>query len=312
MNYAETSFYINNEMTKKDKTTFSEPCRICGVSDWEILYRGPIRTGKFGEYSKENHVVWKCSKCQSGFISRTPLNYEKSDYREMVDDSDLPRHSYKLHDKEQADKLTILGTENIRGKIIVDVGCGVGSFLDVIKGFASKTIAIEPTESFHHELEAKGHVTYSYCKDSLKDWSEAVDIVVSFAVLEHIEDPLAILNEIKSLLKPDGLLLISTPNADDWLLEFLPGIYDRFFYRYVHAWYFNRESIQYLSQRAGFKETEIFFKQRYDISNALHWVRDNTPTGTGKFKLLQGMDSTYMQLIESLGRSDYIYAFFRK
>ena len=107
-------------------------------------------------------------------------------------------------------------------------------------------------------------------------------------------------------------MLISTPNTDDWLLEFLPGIYDRFFYRYVHAWYFNRESIQYLSQRAGFKETELFFKQRYDISNALHWVRDNTPTGTGKFKLLQGMDSTYIQLIESLGRSDYIYAFFKK
>ena len=60
------NFCINNEMTQKDKTTFSEPCRICGVSDWEILYRGPIRTGKFGEYSKENHVVWKCSKCQSG------------------------------------------------------------------------------------------------------------------------------------------------------------------------------------------------------------------------------------------------------
>jgi hypothetical protein len=108
-------------MTQKDKTPFSEPCRICNAAEWQILYEGPIRMGKFGEFSKEDHVVWKCSKCQSGFIALEPLNYELSDYREMVDDRDLPNHFYKLHDKEQADKLKMIGTENIREKIIADV-----------------------------------------------------------------------------------------------------------------------------------------------------------------------------------------------
>ena len=295
-------------MTQKDKTTFSEPCRICGVSDWEILYRGPIRTGKFGEYSKENHVVWKCPKCQSGFIARAPINYELSGYRETVDGDDSPGHFYKLHDKEQVDKLKILGTENIRGKIIADVGCGAGAFLDILKGLASKTIAVEPTKPFHHELRTKGHVTYSYCEDVLKEWAGTVDIVVSFAVLEHVENPIAFLKEIKSLLKPDGFLLISTPNAEDWLLEFIPVEYGRFFYRSAHAWYFNRASLNYICKAAGFRDINVVFKQRFGISNALHWARDNTPTGTGKFNLLQGMDSTYVQLIESLGQSDFIYA----
>ena len=108
-------------MTQKDKTPFSEPCRICNATEWQILYEGPIRIGKFGELSKEDHVVWKCSKCQSGFIALEPLNYELSDYRDMVDDRDLPNHFYKLHDKEQADKLKMIGTENIREKIIADV-----------------------------------------------------------------------------------------------------------------------------------------------------------------------------------------------
>ena len=299
-------------MTQKDKTPFSEPCRICNTAEWQILYEGPIRIGKFGEFSKEDHVVWKCSKCQSGFIVRTPLDYELSDYREMVDDCDLPSHFYKLHDKEQADKLKMLGTENIREKIIVDVGCGAGSFLDILKGLASKTIAVEPTKSFHHELRAKEHVTYSNCEDALKEWTETVDIVVSFAVLEHVENPIAFLKEIKSLLKPDGFLLISTPNTDDWLLEFMPVEYGRFFYRNVHKWYFNCESLRFVSDAVSFKDLSIKFVQRFDISNALLWAYKRQPTGCSKFKLLNGLNGSYKHYIEDKGRSDYIYAWMYK
>jgi len=295
-------------LTQNDTTTFSEPCRICGVSDWKILYRGPIRLGKHGEYSKVDHVVWKCPKCQSGFKAQVPLNYELSDYFEMVDGCDLPDHYYKLHDKEQADKLKMLGTENIRGKIIAEVGCGAGSFLDILKGLASKTIAVEPTKSFHHELRAKGHVTYSYCEDALKDWAETIDIVVSFAVIEHIEDTLLFFKEIKSLLKPDGLLLISTPNTDDWLLGFMPVEYGRFFYRYAHTWYFNRVSLHYICKAAGFRDINVVFKQRFGISNALLWAYEHCPTGLGKFEVLKGLDSVYRGFVEDKGISDFVYA----
>ena len=226
----------------------------------------------------------------------------------MVDGCDLPGHFYKLHDKEQADKLKMLGTEDIRGKIIADVGCGAGSFLDILKGLASKTIAVEPTKSFHHELRGKGHVTYSYCEDAIKEWAGTVDIVVSFAVLEHVENPIAFLKEIKSLLKPDGFLLISTPNAEDWLLEFMPVEYGRFFYRNVHKWYFNCESLRFVSDAASFKDLSIKFVQRFDISNALLWAYKRQPTGLSKFKILNGINGSYKHYIEDIGRSDFIYA----
>ena len=230
----------------------------------------------------------------------------------MVDGSDLPRHYYKLHDKEQADKLKMLGTENIRGKIIAEVGCGAGSFLDILKGLASKTIAVEPTKSFHHELRAKEHVTYSNCEDALKEWTETVDIVVSFAVLEHVENPIAFLKEIKSLLKPDGFLLLSTPNAEDWLLEFMPVEYGRFFYRNVHKWYFNCESLRFVSDAVSFKDLSIKFVQRFDISNAILWAYKRSPTGLGKFKLFDGLDGAYKNYLEDKGRSDFIYAWMYK
>ena len=277
-----------------------------------VQYEGPIRMGKFGEWSEENHIIYRCGHCNICFLNGGIIDYELSDYREMVDGGDLPGNFHKLHDKEQADKLKMLGTEDIRGKIIADVGCGAGSFLDILKGLASKTIAVEPTKSFHHELRAKGHVTYSYCEDAIKEWAGTVDIVVSFAVLEHVENPIAFLNEVKSLLKPDGFLLISTPNAEDWLLEFMPVEYGRFFYRNVHKWYFNCESLRFVSDAASFKDLSIKFVQRFDISNALLWAYKRQPTGCSKFKLLNGLNGSYKHYIEDKGRSDYIYAWMYK
>jgi len=286
----------------------SSQCNICSSKDLNVQYEGPIRMGKFGEWSEENHTIYRCGHCNIYFLNGDIIDYELSAYREMVDGCDLPGNFYKLHDKEQADKLKMLGTENVRGKIIADVGCGAGSFLDILKGLASKTIAVEPTKSFHHELRAKGHVTYSYCEDAIKEWAETVDIVVSFAVLEHIEEALLFLKEIKSLLKPGGFLLISTPNTDDWLLEFMPVEYGRFFYRYAHTWYFNRVSLHYICKAAGFRDINVVFKQGFDISNALLWAYEHRPTGLGKFEVLKGLDSIYREFVEDKGISDFIYA----
>ena len=288
--------------------TFQQNCRICGANNWSVLYKGPIRIGKFGNWSKTDYVVWKCGQCHVGFLDLPALDYEANDYREMVDGGSSREHHYAIHDGEQAAKVKILGTDKLRGKVIADIGCGAGSFLDLVKGFASNTIAVEPNRSFHQELESKGHKTYGYCKDSLKEWEGAVDIAVSFAVLEHVENPLEFLKEINSLLKPGGVLLISTPNYRDWLIEILPHYYGRFFFRYVHTWYFTQESIQTLSSLSGFSSTQIQFVQRFDISNALLWARDHRPTGLGKIQTLQGLDSAYKRLLEANGRSDFIYA----
>jgi len=141
-----------------------------------------------------------------------------------------------------------------------------------------------------------------------KKYAETVDIVVSFAVLEHVENPIAFLKEIKSLLKSSGFLLISTPNTDDWLLESMPVEYGCFFYRYAHAWYFNRASLNYICKAARFRDINVVFKQRYDISNALLWAYEHRPTGLGKFEVLKGLDSVYRGFVEDKGISDFIYA----
>jgi 2-polyprenyl-3-methyl-5-hydroxy-6-metoxy-1,4-benzoquinol methylase len=286
-------------------------CKICGSDSWKVLYRGKIRLGKFGECSQQHYTVHKCSHCKVGFLSESNFFYETDEYREQVDGGSSVSQFYEMHDQEQADKLAILGTQGLRDKVVADIGCGGGSFLDLLSGVARETVAIEPSRSLGEHLSKK-HRYFQFCSEALTEYLGQVDIAVSFAVIEHVENPLEFLQEIRQLLKPEGFLLLSTPNYDDWLIEFLPGVYDQFFFRRAHSWYFNGGSLKNLAMRAGFNKVTIQYRQRYDISNALHWIRDHRPSGFGKTSLFRNLDEVFRQHLECAGKADFLYAWLWK
>jgi 2-polyprenyl-3-methyl-5-hydroxy-6-metoxy-1,4-benzoquinol methylase len=282
-------------------------CKICGGDSWVVLYRGKIRLGKFGEWSDRDCTVYKCNRCKAGFLPQENFSYETDEYRLRVEGDASIEHFRQAHDREQAEKLGILGTDGWRDKIVADIGCGGGSFLDFLSGVARETVAIEPCLSYRLSLTQK-HKYFPGCSEALREYAGKVDVAVSFAVIEHTDNPLQFLREIRQLIKPGGYLLLSTPNYDDWLIDFLSGFYDRFFYRAAHTWYFNGESLKQLATLAGFKQVSIRYKQRFDLSNALHWIRDHRPTGWGKTLIFHDLDGVYQQHLEGAGQSDFLYA----
>jgi len=134
-----------------------------------------------------------------------------------------------------------------------------------------------------------------------------VDRAVCFSVVEHVDDPLALLRDIRDLVRPGGELLLSTPNREDWLLELLPAEYGAFFYRKVHFWYFNAASLAELVRRAGFVDVAVSHAHRFDVSNAALWLRDRRPTGLGKLSVPSAADEVFRALLQASGRSDYLY-----
>lgn len=286
-------------------------CKICGFSNWKPMYKGLIRTGDFGSLSKKKEIVWKCVNCKIGFLKDHIEDYESEKYRNLVDGECSAEKYYELHDKEQGEKILLLGTGCVRGKIIADIGCGAGAFLDFFKGVALKTVAVEPAKAFHCELKRKGHEVYPFCSDALADWRGEVDIVTAFAVLEHVSNPKNFLSEMRKLLKPDGILLLSTPNYDDWLLETLPEKYGSFFFRRAHSFYFNSCALENISRHCGFSCVKLKYVQQYDIGNALLWLKNAQPSGLNKIPWLMSMDNAYKQCVENQGKSNFIYAYLR-
>jgi SAM-dependent methyltransferase len=123
-----------------------------------------------------------------------------------------------------------------------------------------------------------------------------------------VDDPVTLLREIRSLLRPGGRLLISTPNLRDWLLELLPKDYAAFFYRTVHTWYFDQSSLETLSRAAGFAGCRVRSVHRFDLSNALVWLRDRRPSGLGAVSVSPVLNAAFAGWLESEGRADYLYA----
>lgn len=289
----------------------TDMCPICQSTAWTPMYQGVIRTGRFGQWSDASMTVWRCQGCGVGCLPGSAFDYQADEYREAVDGcADIDGYR-RMHDPDQAEKLAIVGPERIRDRVVADVGCGGGAFLDVAYGLAGKTVAVEPCRAYHAALRER-HAVFSWCGDAAREYAAQVDVAVSFAVLEHVSNPRTFLEDMHALVKPGGSVLLSTPNADDWLLTMLPESYGRFFYRKAHQWYFNAGSLRALADRVGFGDVRFIHRQRFDLSNALLWLRDGKPSGLGKVEHLRALDGAYREHLETSGKADFLYVWMTK
>jgi 2-polyprenyl-3-methyl-5-hydroxy-6-metoxy-1,4-benzoquinol methylase len=107
----------------------------------------------------------------------------------------------------------------IQSKVVLDIACGEGYGAYYMAGHAEKVIGIDVSQ------EAIDHAGATYQKENLQflqsnaaavaiSESGFADVVVSFETIEHIpeEQQHLFLQEIKRLLKPGGVLIMSTPD----------------------------------------------------------------------------------------------------
>jgi 2-polyprenyl-3-methyl-5-hydroxy-6-metoxy-1,4-benzoquinol methylase len=266
--------------------------------------------GSFGKKSDTPLDIWECKDCGARHLPPM-MNledyYSSNEYRDDLSQGNATEEFFRLVDDDQPPKLDYVGMHSIRGKSVADIGAGAGPFLDLARGVASTTIAVEPNAAYHDSLTERGHQVFSWCADVPSELQGSIDVAVSFSVVEHVEDPLAFLQDIRRLLKPGGRLVLSTPNASDWMVENCPD-YAAFFYRKVHLWYFTAEALVRLAKLAGFSGCEVTFDHRFDLSNAMVWMRDQRPSGLGRLPFSDQLNSAWRQHLIDHGQADYLYA----
>ena len=203
-------------------------CPNCGENDFEVLFDSNIKRGDLqggidtvymlpgGKYGR--HV--KCRKCQLVYVNPIEKASRINDnYSEMENiDASIIRRSRLLATKSQV-KLIKRYKSNTK---LLDIGCGEGFFLFnaskagyVTKGVElSRDAARYARKEFGMDVEAKP-------LEELQLVENHFDVVTLWVVLEHVPYPLPLLKEVHRMLKPGGLLAVSTPNVGSMLAKIL-------------------------------------------------------------------------------------------
>lgn len=257
-----------------------EKCKVCGSNTALLHYDGPIRSAGAGSPLVEGYKVLKCQDCQVSFLSPFPKRpdnfYESDEYRREYDSTIDELELTRKYECEQNDRIHKIGLENMRAKTVADFGCGLGLFLDGVKGVAHKTVAVEPMQHFKGILERKGHQYYKY-PDQLME--ESIDAAVCFDVLEHIENPIKFLSSIQRSLKKDAAFYIAVPNTNDILMHVCKEFSAQFLYCTAHLFYFDISSLSKTLEKSGFKPVQKSGLHKYDFYNLISWLKKRRPCG---------------------------------
>ncbi|MFT4120686.1 bifunctional 2-polyprenyl-6-hydroxyphenol methylase/3-demethylubiquinol 3-O-methyltransferase UbiG [Bradyrhizobium sp.] len=105
------------------------------------------------------------------------------------------------------------------GLRLLDIGCGAGLLCEPLSRLGAQVIGVDPSQSniAAAKLHAdKGHLSIDYRCTTVEeiDPRERFDIVLAMEVVEHVTDVGMFLKRCASMLKPNGLMVVSTLNRN--------------------------------------------------------------------------------------------------
>ena len=191
-------------------------------------------------------TIWRCETC--GIEFSDPLKAGSAEYY-----SAFTEYGDKWEFLEVPRKLRERG---VTGKLL-DLGCGDGRFLQSVSDdFAVTGLDFNPRAI---EVARQGRGIQQVHSLSLKDFSTFkpglfFNVVSAFHILEHLEDPVNFLRDIKKVLAENGVLALSVPNPKRWALAFGRENWD---WPPHHLTRWTEKSLRMALDQAGFRVDEI-------------------------------------------------------
>lgn len=239
-------------------------CNLCGSTEYEVVYKEPPflstqseeKIASYYSYSsiflggeKPHHQIVKCTEC--GLVYAFPRRGSTGitlSYKETPPDT-----SYLLTQEDRrrkfAGEVQSL-TRFVRQGRILDIGCSIGIFLEEAQRQGFDAWGVELSRWASGQAAAKGLRVFNAPLQELNLENESFDIVTMWDVIEHLPDPRAELREINRVLKPGGLLVITTPDFTSLLSKVLGRAWQSVSLQ--HIYYFTPPTLGKMLSACGF------------------------------------------------------------
>ncbi|WP_196887122.1 class I SAM-dependent methyltransferase [Aureivirga sp. CE67] len=152
-------------------------------------------------------------------------------------------------------KLQLLNSFQTEGKKMLDVGAGTGEFLKVCEEGNWKVFGVEPNEGARDLANNK--ISESTVKEKIEAYSkEKFDVITMWHVLEHVPNLNEYTEQLKKMLKKDGVLIVAVPNYKSYDADY----YKSFWAAYDvprHLWHFSKKSISMLFAKVNMEVEKV-------------------------------------------------------
>lgn len=246
-----------DERSSMSAKTELTTCPLCQSNDYRLFER----TESFG-FPVTYHL---CQNC--GFVfqdlakaqAADPGFYEET-YRKIYQSTEEPTAKDLRQQRLRAEHLVSFLRANRADhpRRVLDVGASSGllleTFRDVLK---TEVVGVEPGKAYRNLAESKGIQMYESLDALRASQPEKFSLVSLVHVLEHLEDPVGVLKQIKTeFLHPEG-----------WLLLEVPNFYAHDSYELAHLSCFTEHTLTETVKKAGF---------RVVTTNVHGWPRSET------------------------------------
>ena len=247
-------------------------CRACGNNGLVQIRASAI----VGELSPDNFAItdsaygvtaaiFRCPAC--GLLQCPNLANVLGYYKEIHDPQYEEGRAERSLQAEHLVKnlLKAIGRASGTGLTLLDVGAGSGLLIEAAQKFGFSAVGVEPSSWLVGVAKGRGLTVHEGVLPH-PALDATFDVVTLIDVIEHVADPLSLLQSVRSHLKPGGTAIVVTPDVSAIFARVLG--FRWWHYRIAHISYFNKTTLRLITERAGlsvrnFSRPGWFFSYAY-------------------------------------------------
>ena len=234
-------------------------------------------------YKDNTYRVIECGSCGLCFLNPVPKREEEENfsdtlYRDSHFSLEIERQKQRSVTVAE-ETLKVFGEGENKEKKVLDIGCGFGFFLKTMQESGWDVYGCEQNKQAREKVAESGIEVVEEIEGSNIDRKDYYDLITMWNVLEHVDNPLSLLEQCQGLLKKGGNIIIRVPDFPREKKRWKRKKQGSFMQVPLHLWGFSKSSLSQMLLKAGFESPKPLFsplgQKAFDITKKY-------PFGIGK------------------------------
>ena len=228
------------------------------------------------------NVVRACRRCKCRYLNQFADEEGTNPVRRVMRAHHAPpAPSYESHSPSARERTSLRRFHWLRGQLslrarVLEVGVRDGSF-GAAAAEEYEYVGIDPASAAARHARSRGLEVYCASLSSFVNTGPAFDAITLFHVFENMADPHDALGRIKDLLKPGGVLFLSTFDTEGLIYLFSERKRMSQNFR-THLILYSRSALIELLEKSGFEILDIGPDFEYrDHKFLRHWIASHHP-----------------------------------